>query len=100
MYYSIVLLDAGHTWLLKRVSSNCVNMKPKTDRAISRTQKPKFVEGEGLNWVIIAGGALLSTLSFRLVCKLKQAVTKNLPTSDSNGSKGLIMRTCSSLLIQ
>lgn len=69
-------------------------MKPKSDRAISRTQKTKCVEGEGLNWVIIAGGALLSTLSFRLVCKLKQAVKTKLPDSDNSVLKGLIMHTC------
>ncbi|XXG78761.1 hypothetical protein AAC387_Pa08g2634 [Persea americana] len=63
-------------------------MKPKSDRAISRTQKTKCVEGEGLNWVIIAGGALLSTLSFRLVCKLKQAVKTKLPDSENSVLKG------------
>ncbi|KAH1032877.1 hypothetical protein J1N35_045051 [Gossypium stocksii] len=41
---------------------------------VSRGQKSKNFQGEGPNWILIAGGALLSTLSFRLGYKLKQAL--------------------------
>ncbi|XP_021749721.1 uncharacterized protein LOC110715448 isoform X1 [Chenopodium quinoa] len=40
----------------------------------ARTQRPKNVQGEGPNWVLVVGGALLSTLSVRLGFKLKQAL--------------------------
>ncbi|ONK71613.1 uncharacterized protein A4U43_C04F10490 [Asparagus officinalis] len=48
-------------------------MKPKANGSIQRAQRVKHVQGEGPNWVLIAGGALLSTLSFRIGCRLKQA---------------------------
>ncbi|XP_028961342.1 uncharacterized protein LOC126621458 isoform X6 [Malus sylvestris] len=48
-------------------------MKPKTT-AVPRVQRSKPFQGEGPNWVLIAGGALLSTLSIRLGYKLKQAL--------------------------
>ncbi|TYI47655.1 hypothetical protein E1A91_D13G189400v1 [Gossypium mustelinum] len=41
---------------------------------VSRGQKSKNFQGEGPNWILIAGGALLSTLSVRLGYKLKQAL--------------------------
>ena len=34
----------------------------------------KSNQGDGPNWVLIVGGALLSTLSIRIGCKLKQAI--------------------------
>ncbi|KAG1359123.1 hypothetical protein COCNU_08G005690 [Cocos nucifera] len=37
-----------------------------------RAQKLNNIQWEGPNWVLVAGGALLSTLSIRLGCKLKQ----------------------------
>ncbi|KAL2904818.1 Microsomal triglyceride transfer protein large subunit [Bienertia sinuspersici] len=40
----------------------------------ARSQRLKSTQGEGPNWVFIVGGALLSTLSIRLGCKLKQAI--------------------------
>ncbi|CAN4114143.1 unnamed protein product [Withania somnifera] len=40
----------------------------------SRSQRSKGVQNEGPNWVIIAGSALLSTLSVRLGYKLKQVL--------------------------
>ncbi|XP_008801442.2 uncharacterized protein LOC103715538 [Phoenix dactylifera] len=64
-------------------------MKPKANAAIQRAQKVKHVQGEGPNWVIIAGGALLSTLSIRLGCKLKQIFdtkqSKNFNNAKENG---------------
>ncbi|XP_077244734.1 uncharacterized protein LOC143884814 isoform X2 [Tasmannia lanceolata] len=64
-------------------------MKSSTDRTISRTQKPKHIQGEGPNWVLIAaGGALLSTLSIRLGCKLKQALETKRPANASSALKG------------
>ncbi|XP_057970003.1 uncharacterized protein LOC131159272 isoform X2 [Malania oleifera] len=39
---------------------------------IPRAQRSKNFQGEGPNWVLIAGSALLSTLSIRLGYKLKQ----------------------------
>ncbi|KAE8733685.1 putative tocopherol O-methyltransferase [Hibiscus syriacus] len=41
---------------------------------VSRGQKSKKIQGEGRNWILIAGGALLSTLSVRLGYRLKQAI--------------------------
>ncbi|KAF5442590.1 hypothetical protein F2P56_035231 [Juglans regia] len=48
-------------------------MKPKPD-GVSRAQKSRNFQGERPNWILIAAGALLSTLSFRLGYKLKQAL--------------------------
>lgn len=66
-------------------------MKPKTT-GVSRAQKSKSFQGEGLNWVLIAGGALLSTLSIRLGYKLKQA----LDTKQENANDG---STCTCICI-
>ncbi|EOA16991.1 hypothetical protein CARUB_v10005230mg [Capsella rubella] len=41
---------------------------------ISRNQRVESFRGEGPNWILIAGGALLSTLSIRFGYKLKQSV--------------------------
>ncbi|XWS58003.1 hypothetical protein CRYUN_Cryun09bG0221700 [Craigia yunnanensis] len=46
----------------------------KRSDCVSRGQKSKKFQGEGPNWILIAGGALLSTLSIRLGYKLKQAL--------------------------
>ncbi|KAG0493593.1 hypothetical protein HPP92_004587 [Vanilla planifolia] len=48
-------------------------MRSKTDRSIQGEQQIERFKGDGPNWILIAGGALLSTLSIRFVCKLKQA---------------------------
>ncbi|TKW39972.1 hypothetical protein SEVIR_1G215000v4 [Setaria viridis] len=47
-------------------------MKTKTSRSLQRSGRGNHVQGEGTNWVLVAGGILLSTLSVRLGCKLKQ----------------------------
>nr|CAD1840930.1 unnamed protein product [Ananas comosus var. bracteatus] len=48
-------------------------MRSKTNGAIQRTGKLNNIQGHGPNWVLVAGGALLSMLTIRLGCKLKQA---------------------------
>jgi hypothetical protein len=47
-------------------------MKTKTNRSLQKSGRGSHVQGEGPNWVLVAGGVLLSTLSVRLGCKLKQ----------------------------
>ncbi|XP_066363074.1 uncharacterized protein [Miscanthus floridulus] len=46
-------------------------MKSKTNGSIKKAGKGDHVHG-GPNWVLVAGGILLSTLSVRLGCRLKQ----------------------------
>nr|GMC66623.1 Leucine-rich repeat-containing protein [Ipomoea batatas] len=61
-------------------------MKSRTN-GISRAQKSKALQGEGPNWVLIAGGALLSTLSVRLGYKLKQVLDAKQQNTTGNTSK-------------
>ncbi|PKA60797.1 hypothetical protein AXF42_Ash006431 [Apostasia shenzhenica] len=49
-------------------------MKSKENCTIQKAHKIERVKGDGPNWVLIAGGALLSTLSIRFGCMLKQAL--------------------------
>lgn len=59
-------------------------MSPRTSRG-PRAQKSRISSNEGPNWVLIAGGALLSTLSIRLGYRLKQAFdTKQLKDSGNS----------------
>ncbi|XP_058106243.1 uncharacterized protein LOC131249450 [Magnolia sinica] len=84
----ILRLDLVTSDYFKAFSSNeelILKMKSNTDRTISRAQKPICIRGEGLNWVFIAGGALLSTLSVRLGFKLKQALETKRPDNAANG---------------
>ncbi|ESQ54509.1 hypothetical protein EUTSA_v10025690mg [Eutrema salsugineum] len=53
---------------------------------ISRHQRVENFRGEGPNWILIAGGALLSTLSIRFGYKLKQLIDSK---PHSNGTSGL-----------
>jgi len=53
---------------------------------ISKHQRGDKFCGEGPNWILIAGGALLSTLSIRFGYKLKQSLDSK---PQSNGSAGL-----------
>ncbi|KAL1203086.1 hypothetical protein V5N11_015330 [Cardamine amara subsp. amara] len=53
---------------------------------ISKHQRAEKFCGEGPNWILIAGGALLSTLSIRFGYKLKQSLDLK---PRSNGSAGL-----------
>ncbi|WOL13213.1 hypothetical protein Cni_G21982 [Canna indica] len=58
-------------------------MRSKRNATIRRGEKLNHFRGDGPNWVLIAGGALLSTLSIRLGCKLKQAL---LPKQEDAGN--------------
>lgn len=62
-------------------------MKPRTN-GVSRSQKSNGVQSEGPNWVIIAGSALLSTLSVRLGYKLKQVLDSRQPNKTTSSLKG------------
>ncbi|CAN1139903.1 hypothetical protein LINPERHAP2_LOCUS11549 [Linum perenne] len=48
-------------------------MRPRPN-GIARGQREERFQSGGPNWILIAGGALLSTLSIRLGCKLKQTL--------------------------
>ncbi|XP_042506020.1 uncharacterized protein LOC122082484 [Macadamia integrifolia] len=67
-------------------------MKPRTND-IPRGQKLKNFQGEGPNWILIVGGALLSTLSIRLGYKLRQAADTKRLDNASNGLKGNVKST-------
>lgn len=56
---------------------------------VSRGQRSKNFHGEGPNWILIAGGALLSTLSIRLGFKLKQALDSKQQANATSSLKGL-----------
>lgn len=71
-------------------------MKPRTN-AVPRDQRSKSFPGEGPNWVLIAGGALLSTLSIRLGYKLKQLHDTKQQDCSSKGSKGSVNHNSSSV---
>ncbi|KAK4366911.1 hypothetical protein RND71_014791 [Anisodus tanguticus] len=62
-------------------------MKPRTNVG-SRSQRSKGVQSEGPNWVIIAGSALLSTLSVRLGYKLKQVLDSRQQNKTTSSLKG------------
>ncbi|XP_020589747.1 uncharacterized protein LOC110031052 isoform X2 [Phalaenopsis equestris] len=64
-------------------------MTSKANGSIQRSEKLKHVEEASPNWVIIVGGALLSTLSIRLCCKLKQAFEVKKSTKTHVSSKGI-----------
>ncbi|KAL6536248.1 hypothetical protein OROGR_012820 [Orobanche gracilis] len=59
-----------------------LTMKPRTSEAHRRS---KSIHGEGPNWIVIAGGALLSTLSVRLAFKLKQICDAKQTVNSSRG---------------
>uniref|UniRef100_A0A251K7L2 Uncharacterized protein n=1 Tax=Manihot esculenta TaxID=3983 RepID=A0A251K7L2_MANES len=60
---------------------------------IPRGQKAKNIQIEGPNWILIAGGALLSTLSIRLGYKLKQNLDAKQQTNTRNGKSSDRRRT-------
>ncbi|KAJ6349563.1 hypothetical protein OIU77_007029 [Salix suchowensis] len=62
-------------------------MKPRT-KGTSSGQKAQDFQGEGRNWILIAGGALLSTLSIHLGYKLKQIMDSKQQANASNSLKG------------
>ncbi|CAL5323572.1 unnamed protein product [Camellia sinensis] len=61
-------------------------MKPRNN-GVPRAQGSKSCQGEGSNWILIAGGALLSMLSIRLGYRLKQVLDAKLPDNTCNGLK-------------
>ncbi|KAI0494010.1 hypothetical protein KFK09_024141 [Dendrobium nobile] len=60
-------------------------MKSKANGSMQRAQMMDRVNGDGPNWILIAGGALLSTLSIRIGCKLKQALEAKGLNKESRG---------------
>ncbi|KAG9142252.1 hypothetical protein Leryth_007691 [Lithospermum erythrorhizon] len=62
-------------------------MKPRINHE-PRPQRANGFHREGPNWVLVAGGALLSTLSIRLGYKLKQVLDGKQPGTSGNGLKG------------
>ncbi|KAL2504630.1 hypothetical protein Adt_20251 [Abeliophyllum distichum] len=60
-------------------------MKPRTNEFSGRS---RGIQGEGQNWVLIVGGALLSTLSIRLGYKLKQVLETKQPNNTGNSLRG------------
>ncbi|XP_042515873.1 uncharacterized protein LOC122090101 isoform X1 [Macadamia integrifolia] len=67
-------------------------MKPRT-KEIPRGQQLTNLQGGGTNWVLIVGGALLSTLSIRLGYKLRQGPDTKQPDNSCNGLKGNVKPT-------
>lgn len=66
-------------------------MKPKTNESYKAQRSDNFQrEGQGPIWILVAGGALLSTLSVHLGFKLKQFIdSKQRDDAHSSSSKGL-----------
>ncbi|KAK9055966.1 hypothetical protein SSX86_027053 [Deinandra increscens subsp. villosa] len=61
-------------------------MKPNTNEMLGAQRGNKF-QGQGPNWILIAGGALLSTLSVRLGFRLKQVLDSKQPRNNGSGLK-------------
>ena len=61
---------------------------PSPSRRGAHTLRGSSEGGPNWNWMLIAGGALLSTLSIRLGYKLKQAIDTKHHDSTTNGLKG------------
>ncbi|CAM0953486.1 unnamed protein product [Alopecurus aequalis] len=59
----------------------------KTNGSIQKAGRVSHVQGEGANWILVAGGVLLSTLSVRLGCKLKQMFDTNKQNSRTSKAK-------------
>ncbi|KAK9120381.1 hypothetical protein Syun_017998 [Stephania yunnanensis] len=62
-------------------------MKPRANQT-ARAPKSNSYQGQGPNWILIAGGALLSTLSIRLGYKIKQALDMKRTDSASSSPTG------------
>jgi len=68
-----------------------VKMKMKAQSSSSNGSRVHKNGGEeGATWIIIAAGALLSTLSIRLGYKLKQAIDSKPPPPKHENLKGTI----------
>lgn len=68
-------------------TSLALTMKPRANEAPRRSRN---VQGEGPNWILVAGSALLSTLSIRLGYKLKQVLDAKQLNSSSPSLKGVL----------
>lgn len=64
-----------------------LEMKPQGN-GVSRVHKANNIQVEGPNWMLIAAGALLSTLSVRLGYKLKQALDSKPKQNATTVQKG------------
>ncbi|KAF5739027.1 Intracellular protein transport protein USO1 isoform 3 [Tripterygium wilfordii] len=62
-------------------------MKPRAN-VESKAQRTKALQGDGPSWILIAGGALLSTLSIRLGYKMKQTLDSKQQANASSSLKG------------
>ncbi|CAN6238462.1 unnamed protein product [Urochloa humidicola] len=63
-------------------------MNTKTSRSLQKSGRGNHVQGgEGPNWVLVAGAVLLSTLSVRLGCKLKQLFDGKQPNNTSKAKR-------------
>lgn len=70
-------------------------MKSRTN-AVSRAQGSRNFQGDGPTWILVAGGALLSTLSIRLGFKLKEALDAKEERKSSYGDEKISDRRKSS----
>ncbi|TVT97204.1 hypothetical protein EJB05_57576, partial [Eragrostis curvula] len=76
----------GQQAVHRQTKSVVPRMNANNSGSIQKAQKANHVQAGGPNWILVASGVLLSTLSVRLGCKLKQLfVTKQ----KNSASKGL-----------
>uniref|UniRef100_A0ACD5Z269 Uncharacterized protein n=1 Tax=Avena sativa TaxID=4498 RepID=A0ACD5Z269_AVESA len=62
-------------------------MKSKANRGIQKAGRVDHLQGGGPNWVLVAGGVLLSTLSVKLGCKLRQMFDMKQQNSSSRAER-------------
>lgn len=79
-------VNAGYVWMIE-ISWLSLTMSTRRN-GISKHQRAEKFCGEGPNWILIAGGALLSTLSIRFGYKLKQTLELKPQLNVSAGLKG------------
>ena len=85
-------LTVGHIWMIQSFPLWLLALKMNSRSGrVSRGQKSKTFQGEGPNWILIAGGALLSTLSIRLGYKLKQAFDTKQQDNATTSLKGMLV---------
>ncbi|KQK04619.1 uncharacterized protein LOC100845287 [Brachypodium distachyon] len=66
----------------------------KANGSAQRAGEVNHVRGEGASWVLVAGGVLLSTLSVRLGCKLKQMLDVKKQNSSASTKDNRRPRAC------
>ncbi|XP_048550773.1 uncharacterized protein LOC125530416 [Triticum urartu] len=59
----------------------------KTNGSVQKAGRVSHAQGEGPSWVLVAGGVLVSTLSVRLGCKLKQMFDTKKQNSTSRAKR-------------